>query len=69
MALHRTRALRIYTDSNLTTEEIPTGQGIGEFKEVREFDNIWIRHAGYWGTRDETLAASGVRRPAHLTTF
>lgn len=69
MALHRTRALRIYTDSILTTEEIPTGQGIGEFKEVREFDNIWIRHAGYWGTRDETLAASGVRRPAHLTTF
>lgn len=68
MASFYKRAYRIYVDSILTDDELPTGDGIGEFKLVDTLSDIWIRHAGYWGYGDVTLAATG-RRPADLTPF
>jgi hypothetical protein len=69
MSLYRKHALRIYVDSIVTTEQLPTGPGVGEFKLVHELDSLWIRHAGYWGAGPATFAAAGVHRPADLTPF
>lgn len=68
LALHRKDALRVFVDSILMPEEIQTGPGVGEFKLVDTFKDVWIRHAGYWGAGDATLAQTG-KRPGDLTPF
>lgn len=54
--------LHVFVDSILSTEEIPTGERVGEFrlKGVHE-KGIWIKSPGFWGEGNFAIKHAGLR--------
>jgi hypothetical protein len=59
MHVHRRTVLQYFVDAVHTTEPIETGTGIGEWKEVGQYDNFWLRAPGQWGDGEYTLKYTG----------
>lgn len=61
---HGMNAAHIFVDSLITTDELPTGNGLGDWRKEREFNGLRIRHAGYYGDAENWTRTSGASAAA-----
>ena len=52
-------AAHVFVDSVITTDTLPTGNGLGEWRKEREYDGLRIKHAGYYGDARSWARTSG----------
>lgn len=56
-------AAHIFVDSVITTDELPTGEGLGDWRQTELFENgVRIKHAGYYGAPHQWRKTSGASR-------
>jgi len=61
--LEARNAAHIFVDSIITTDQLPTGEGLGQWRKVQEYVNgVRIKHAGYYGDTHQWSKTSGTQR-------
>ncbi len=61
MAVFARAAVHIFVDSVIVREPLPTGDAIGDFRLMGEYDRLWIRAPGIYGVGEETLKHCGTK--------
>lgn len=68
--LEARNAAHVFVDSVITTDELSTGEGLGQWRQEKVYnDGVRIKHAGYYGAPELWEKTSGLARERNAASI